>query len=104
MNSTRNPIAASCGGLLGWFASLLGPRTPAYVGDGQPSSTCAGGWSLFGGTPTYQVAAPEPAPTDGGDEVSSTAPDAGNGAGTDEAPVPIAIIIRRDVRPEDVAG
>jgi hypothetical protein len=44
------PLADNGGGWLGRFGSLLGSNTPAYAGDGQPSSMAG---MLGGSTPAY---------------------------------------------------
>lgn len=47
------PLADNGGGWLGRFGSLLGGNTPAYAGDGQPSSM---GGMLGGSAPAYAPA------------------------------------------------
>ena len=55
-------VADNGGGLLGFFSGIFGGGgTPAYSGDGQPSSSASGGF-LGGGTPAYQAAPPPPPP------------------------------------------
>ena len=48
--------AAGSGGLLGRLGSYFGGGTPAYVGDGQPSSIASGGLLRGDATPAYKLA------------------------------------------------
>ncbi|MCA9675538.1 MAG: hypothetical protein H6708_27735 [Kofleriaceae bacterium] len=89
--SPGSTVAAPCrDSLLGWLWSLIGARSPAYVGAGQPAS--GPGWCGWGSTtPTYQVAPVEPAPTEGDGETGAL----GSGDGA-SVPAQIAIVIRRE--------
>lgn len=46
------PLADAGGGLLGRFGTFFGGGTPAYSGNGQPSSNA----NYLGATPTYAAA------------------------------------------------
>lgn len=80
--------------MLGIFQS-----TPAYAGDGQPSSSNGGGafgWLTglfaFPGTPSYQAATPK-APTPSSPPTEQTPTD--GGACASSSAIPMAIVIQR---------